>query len=1180
MAEEQSSPEMGEYFRKIDEEIARAYQSAGDARKKGLDPEDKVEVPLVKDMSERVEGLISVVAPQIAGTGIPARIKQLEQEFGSLDWRVALTIALEVANEKFCKFKDKKEAMEMGARTGLAYITMGVVASPLEGLVELRIRKRRDGKEYIAASYAGPIRSAGGTAEAVSTIIVDFLRKNMGYSTYDPEEREVKRFVAELYDYHERISNLQYLPSPEEIEFLSRNFPIQIDGEPSEKLEVSNYKDLDRVDTNTIRNGVCLVLGEGVAQKAPKVWKQLSKWGKDFGLEHWAFLGEFVELQKKMKSKGAVAKESKPKVSPDYTFIKDLVAGRPVFTHPMRFGGFRLRYGRTRTSGYSSCAINPSAMYVLNRYIATGTQLKLERPGKAASITACSLLEGPTVRLEDGSVERIDTIKRAKEAKEQIKEILFLGDLLVNYGDFFNRAHVLVPPGYCPEWWALEVEKATVNLFGNLDIEKLAELTEVPVSVLSQAVKEPLTAKISAETAVSISKKLGVPLHPEYTYHWRGATSEQLTELADWCRKANIVREGSAIEKIILPVGPAKRIIELMGIPHTVANNEYVVLGKEHGRAFSECFGLDKGVDEIKKIIESKKESGIMETISALSSVKLRDKSGLFIGARMGRPEKAKQRKLTGSPQVLFPVGEEGGRFRCFQSALEAGKVSSNFPIYKCGICNETTIYKVCDKCGNRSQKAYFCKVCGIVDSKECKKHGPAMDSQQTDIPIARYFESAMKMLKLDSYPDLIKGVKGTSNKAHVPEHLAKGILRAKNDIFVNKDGTTRYDMTQLPITHFRPSEIGTPVAKLREMGYTKDSFGMELSDPEQVLEIKPQDIILPQCGESPDEGAADVLFRVAKFIDEMLERMYNMKPFYSLSSKAELAGHLVLCLAPHTSAAIVARIIGFSKTQGFFAHPLIHAATRRDCDGDEACVTMLMDTLLNFSRQYLPAHRGSTQDAPLVLTSRLVPSEVDDMVFDIDRVWRYPLEFYEACMEYKNPWDVQIDRIGKRLNTPQQYEGMGFTHDTRSMNLTVRCSAYKTLPSMEDKLKGQMDIAEKVRAVDTSDVARLVIEKHFLKDTKGNLRKFSMQQFRCVNCNEKFRRPPLVGKCTNCGGKIIFTISEGSVVKYLEPALSLAEKYNLPAYLKQSLVLLKRRVEDVFGKEKETQEGLGKWFG
>lgn len=71
-----------------------------------------------------------------------------------------------------------------------------------------------------------------------------------------------------------------------------------------------------------------------------------------------------------------------------------------------------------------------------------------------------------------------------------------------------------------------------------------------------------------------------------------------------------------------------------------------------------------------------------------------------------------------------------------------------------------------------------------------------------------------------------------------------------------------------------------------------------------------------------------------------------------------------------------------------------------------------------------------------------------------------------------------------------------------------------------------------------------------------------------------------MVGKCTACQGKIIFTVSEGSVIKYLEPAISLAAKYHLPAYLQQSLSLTKDRVEETFGKEKEKQEGLNRWFG
>jgi DNA polymerase II large subunit len=258
-----------------------------------------------------------------------------------------------------------------------------------------------------------------------------------------------------------------------------------------------------------------------------------------------------------------------------------------------------------------------------------------------------------------------------------------------------------------------------------------------------------------------------------------------------------------------------------------------------------------------------------------------------------------------------------------------------------------------------------------------------------------------------------------------------------------------------------------------------------------------------------------------------------------------------------------------------FFANDiLVH-----NCEGDETCVMLLLDALINFSREYLPAHRGATQDAPLVINIRLNPAEVDDMVFDMDVVWKYPLELYEAAEQEKNPWDIKIEQINDRLGGEKQYCDFGFTHSIEDINNAVRYSAYKSIPNMQEKVQGQMEIAEKIRAVDTSDVARLIIDRHFIRDIRGNLRKFSQQVFRCSTCNEKYRRPPLGGRCLKCKGKIIFTISEGSIVKYLEPAIQLAEKYDIPAYVKQSLELTRSYIESIFGKEKEKQEALGKWF-
>jgi len=1170
------------YFTVIERGINVTYGIANDARKKGFDPEDQVDIPVAKDMAERVEGLISSVAPQVKGSGVSRRIHELEKQFGLLDWRVSLVIAEEIATGKICKFPSQIEAIETGVRVGFAYITLGTVASPLEGLTNIKIGKRKDGKEYFSLFYSGPIRSAGGTGAAVSVLIADYVRKKLGFMEYDPSDKEIKRMVTELYDYHERVTNLQYLPSEKEIEFFVKNLPVQLDGEPSEKIEVSNYKDLERVETNTIRNGPCLVLGECLCQKAPKLWKQLSNWGNDFGLTHWGFLEEFLKIQKSAKSGKEKVKDVK--IAPDYTFIKDLVAGRPVLTFPLRVGGFRLRLGRCRNSGYSSAAIHPATMYILNKYIAIGTQLKVERPGKATSLSSCDSILGPIIKLNDGSVVNVNSEAEAKKRLQDVKEIIYLGDILINYGDFFNRAHSLVPVGYCREWWVQELEKATVDSFGTLDIEKLSTLVDVSATLIESILKNPLKHKVSGEDAVKIASGLSIPLHPEYTYYWSTISFEQLMDLLNWLDKVNIEKDGDIVNKLVLPLEEVgKQILEFLGVPHLVVSKEFVVIEKDDAIALLNSLAIrDKtDLEGIKKTVLEKKDKNVLDIVNMLSKVKIRDKAGTFIGARMGRPEKAKMRKLTGSPQVLFPVGEEGGRLRSFQSALETGKIKADFPIFICQKCNKETIYRICENCNKRTKKGFYCRFCKeLIESAECKTHGKVGSYRVKEIDINHYFKDTLKKLETNTYPDLIKGVRGTSNKEHIPEHLVKGLLRAKHNIYVNKDGTTRYDMTQLALTHFKPKEIGTEIEKLREMGYEKDIHGKELEEPDQILEIFPQDIVLPLCHQSPEEGADKVLLKVAKFIDELLIKLYAEKPFYNIKSEHDLIGQLVLCLAPHTSAAMLGRIIGFSKTQAFYAHPLLHAATRRDCDGDEASVILLMDALLNFSRQFLPAHRGSVQDAPLVLTTRLVPSEVDDMIFDVDTVWKYPLELYESALEYKPPWSVGIERFGNKLKTENQYLGVGFTHDTSDINLGVKCSNYKVLPSMEEKLKGQMDLAEKIRAVDAQDVARFVIEKHFLKDIKGNLRKFSMQQFRCVKCNEKYRRPPLIGKCINCGGRIIFTISEGSVVKYLEPSISLANKYDVPSYLVQTLELTKRRIESVFGKEKERQEGLGKWFG
>ncbi|MBS3760253.1 MAG: hypothetical protein KGY43_02095, partial [Halodesulfurarchaeum sp.] len=93
--------------------------------------------------------------------------------------------------------------------------------------------------------------------------------------------------------------------------------------------------------------------------------------------------------------------------------------------------------------------------------------------------------------------------------------------------------------------------------------------------------------------------------------------------------------------------------------------------------------------------------------------------------------------------------------------------------------------------------------------------------------------------------------------------------------------------------------------------------------------------------------------------------------------------------------------------------------------------------------------------------------------------------------------------------------------------------------------------------------------------DLIGNLRAFTRQEVRCLSCGTKYRRVPLSGTCRNCGGDVNLTVHEGSVTKYLETALEVAEEYGSREYTKQRLRILERSIESIFENDKNKQSGI-----
>ena len=184
---------------------------------------------------------------------------------------------------------------------------------------------------------------------------------------------------------------------------------------------------------------MALVISEGLCLKAPKLEKHV----KNLKMDGWDFIIEYNKMKKGSGEKGEV------KIKPDYKYLKDMLAGRPVLSHPSRPGGLRLRYGRGRTTGLAALAVSPATMRAVDDFLAIGTQIKIERPGKAGAITPCDSIEGPILLLKNGDLIQANTMAEADAVKSEIVEIVDLGEVLLPFGEFVENNHVLVQGDYC-----------------------------------------------------------------------------------------------------------------------------------------------------------------------------------------------------------------------------------------------------------------------------------------------------------------------------------------------------------------------------------------------------------------------------------------------------------------------------------------------------------------------------------------------------------------------------------------------------------------------------------------------------------------------------------------------------------------------------------------------------------
>jgi DNA polymerase II large subunit len=1123
------------YVETMENELTQLYGISDRARSKGLDPSLKTECVIAKDIADLVEGL---VGPKDVAVSIRELSTKMQRE------EIAFKIAEEIVNGKFGKM-EPETAAEQAIRTALAIFTEGLTAAPIQGVAQVKIKTNADRSSYLAIYFAGPIRSAGGTDQALTLVVGDFVRRLLGLDKYKPTADEVARFLEELRLYERTVGRFQYHLPDDEVKKALDLLPVEVTGTESDPVEVSSYRNLQRIETNRVRGGALRVVNDGIVGRAAKVLTIVEK----LGFQGWDWLREFRKKSEK-KSGG---------------FMDDVIAGRPIFSFPSRCGGFRLRYGRARNTGLAAVGVHPATMLVVDRFLAAGTQMRLELPGKGGVTVPVDSLEQPVVLLKGGSVVRV-SLENFNSIKGKVAKILFLGDILISFGDFLYTNKTLSPSGYVEEWWTKDLKLALTQRFhGN--IAKAAEAVKISEEQLEAFLEDPFGKKPTAKEAIMLSFHFNVPLHPSFTFFWSNLSSVQEVEmLRKWLSSSEVTLEDSAVRKIVGAMEPnVAQALRKIFAPHRIIDGKITFEGDD-ACAFAFCLGYGTSRE-----VASGEAESVLKAVSLLSGVEVEDKAPTFVGARMGRPEKAKRREMRPLVHVLFPVSLAGGSHRDLTEAAKKGPVLLEVSKRKCPNCKTYTFKVKCADCGCETIPEKSCPRCGrsLKDDScpTCKAH--AIQYQRQAFNFRDLLDGSCSSLGVPS-PKILRGVKGLTNEDKTPEIIEKGVLRAKHDLSVYKDGTIRFDATNAPLTHFKPAEVGVSVEKLRQLGYSHDTCGSPLTDPNQVCELKIQDVVIPR-------NAGEYFVHVANFVDELLVRVYKLPRYYNIKSPDDIVGQLIMGLAPHTCVSILGRVVGFTDLKICYAHPIWHSAKRRDCDGDEDAVMLALDILLNFSRRYLPAQIGGIMDAPLLLIPFVNTKEVQRQAHDFDVDGVYSLEFYEKTLEKAEARQVSsmIDIVSHRLGTEAQFEGFKYTTPVSNINLGNSESAYKQFKTMIEKLNMQLELGEKIDAVDVRHVALKVLTTHFIRDIAGNLRAFSTQAFRCKSCNKRFRRLPLRGKCTLCGGALTLTVYRGGIEKYLDAAQHLIEKYELPHYYAQRIALIKDEIESMFDNKKPKQVSL-----
>jgi DNA polymerase II large subunit len=1108
LAETQNTP-LSQYLLGLTNSYRSSLLMARSAKATGLDITRTISSQEVCDMADRLTVITGL-------SKLEERARELLRN-NSVE-TAAFKLSEDLAVGRF-GFLDKEGILNNAMAISLALVTSCVTMVPSEDITRVLIKKNGDGSSYPAITFGNILGVLTPLQAAFTLLVLDRVRVIIGLDKYRVNsvgDDEVARFIEEARLAQRTNGSQLFQANDADIEMALRNLPVEIDGTPTEAEEVVVNRGLKRVETDRIRGGALYVLIEGIIRRADR----LLDLSKAYQLEEWSWLEGLSRSREKKEKEEETA------------YILNAKPGKPVLSLPRMPGAFRLRYGRAPNTGMGCYGVHPAILELLDYPITTGTQIKVSILHRTGTVNTVDSIEAPFVRLRNGSAKYIETVEEAKRLKDQVEEVLRMGDLLVSVGDFMATNSKLEASGYTEDWWALDILDRISQR--HMSLEELATATKIEYGKLETILFRPFSTSPTLEQAASISYLLGVPLHPRHSYYW------DLLSVKDIILLRNAVLEYHELADSLPLLTMAndirtKKALEAAAIPHEVNKTSIYIKG-EHAKATK--LTLNPG----KEIPVTAAYSDTLSLLSFLSGITFRRKSSAYVGVAMRRIEVAAPRKLKPSTHVIFPVGRKATPTH---DVFQAGKTPDSVELYlrECLACGSRSPYNTCPFCENSTNQIYYCTHCNKERSTDkCPECKSPTEKFTTILPkVQDLLRAACANIALQPYPPL-KGVVKLLNRNRQPERLEKGILRQRHNLMTFKDGTVRYDVTNCPLTHFKPSQLHVSIETLRDLGYQSDENGLPLESEEQILELKPQDIIIPQ-------DAVDHFKRLADYIDDLLVRFFKTNAFYNIKDSNDLLGALAVGISPRSSLGVVGRIVGFTSARACFAHPVWHAAKFRDCSGDVDSITLLMDVLLNFSSELCPNQAGGTLDTPFMLIPLVSPSGISSRIEYFEIADKYPLRFYVQTNESSDSRTLTaiVPTYGSRTATTKDpCSGFKYTQPTSTLTASQSRSIYASPITIPDKVTKQIAIAARIAAVNADRVVTSLLDNYLAKEIMADLQAYAIQPFKCKGCGERYRRPPIKGVCLTCGRELVPTVVLSTVEKYAFLANELSKAYRI----------------------------------